>query len=89
VLPKIVHSAHTGLIRTCSAHKNRWVTTRQLDDGIGDTLVLGLECFAGGHKHFTRLRQSGRRHSQRMQWNTYANGSSLDKMVGRNSATVG
>ena len=27
----------------CSPHKNRGAQTRQLDDGIGDTLVLALE----------------------------------------------
>jgi hypothetical protein len=29
-------------------HKNRRVETRQLDDGIGDTLVLGHEVLGDG-----------------------------------------
>jgi hypothetical protein len=32
----------------CSMHKNRDVKTRQLDDGIGDTLVLALEVPGNG-----------------------------------------
>ena len=30
-------------------HKNRGVKTRQLDDGIGDTLVSALEVLGSGH----------------------------------------
>ena len=44
---------------------------RQLDDGIGDTLVLAF-------KHY-RARKGGR----------YLNGSSLARIIGRYSATVG
>jgi hypothetical protein len=32
----------------CSMHKNRGVKTTQLDDGIGDTLVLALEVLGNG-----------------------------------------
>lgn len=45
-----------GLIRMCRMHKNRCVKTRQLHNGIGDTLVLAVKCWevletvAGGSK---------------------------------------
>src|ERR1700683_3964668 len=33
-------------------HKNRGVKTRQLDDGIGDTLVLALEVVGNGRPRY-------------------------------------
>jgi hypothetical protein len=67
-------------------HRNKGGKTMQSDDGIGDTLVSVLE-FPGNACQ--RQPMTLTRWLHRRDFHGYASGSSLARMIGRYSETVG